>query len=187
MLYIASGVLALSVSLTIYLYKNRKTIRIAKMIADVIWMLNYLSQGAVAYTGALQNVVCLLREFVFLQRVKERKWADSVWWCILFCALYCITPVVTWQGWFCLLPAVASIFSTVALFVKDEQLTRWLTIPAQLLCLLYSIRISNVFSTLGNVILFASAVSGLILETWRRKTREEPSSSEDNTALNERK
>jgi len=167
--YIIFGVLALAVSLTLFLYKNRKTIRIAKMLSDFLWVMNYVFQGPAAYTGALQNIICMLREFVFLERVKERKWADSVWWCVLFCLFFAVMPIVTWQGWYCILPALGSSCSVIALYVKDEQLTRWLTIPAQLLCLGYSVCIGNVFSILGTTFILVSAVSGLILETWRRK------------------
>lgn len=161
--YLVSGVIALAFTLILFLYKEKKRILQAKLSCDVLWTINYFVEGSIAYTGALQNLICMLRETIFLFRAKGKRWADSPLWCIMFCLFYMIMPFFTWAGWFSVLPSISSMISSVSLFVKNPQLTRWLMIPSQIVSIIYVVMVGNLFGVLSGSFMIVSAVSGIIL------------------------
>ena len=168
-LYIVTGVLALIIALGVFILKDKKSIRLAKLSDDFCWTVNYFCKGSTAQTGVAQNVISVFRDLIFYYRARGSKWADSAAWCIIFVVFYMSMPIYTWAGWYSLLPAVGSSISTVGLYLKNTQVTRWLTLPAQFLCLIYALIVENYFAMFGNLFLFLSAFIGLLLEARRRR------------------
>ena len=161
-IYLISGILALAVSLTVFAGKSKRLVMKLKLTNDALWCINYFSEGSFAYTGLAQNLVCFARDLVFLNRAKDKKWAQSKVWCVLFCIFYAITPVITWTGPHCMLAAVSSLFSTFALFNRSLTRTRLLTIPSSIFGVLYNVFVHNVFGTLSNSFFLISIFIGFL-------------------------
>ena len=118
----------------IYQQKERKYMLVAKLSADVCWVLHYLCLGGVA--GMIPNGVGIFRELVFINR-KTKKWAASYAWPILFILINWTLGFRTFHSWYNLLPITASSFVTVSLWIDNPRLTKLLSLPISLAFLTY--------------------------------------------------
>ena len=75
------GVVAIIEGFFIYYSAKRERMLIFKFISDALWLCNLLLLGGI--TGAILNVIAMLRETVFYFR-DRRRFANSIFWPILF-------------------------------------------------------------------------------------------------------
>ena len=167
------GFLIAFVSFFIYYGKNKKNILTAKLISDV---LNVVQQGMIgAYTGACINVIAVAREIIFYHRGKW-KWANSRLWLWLFILLMGLAPVLTWNGIVSLLPSIGSVLAVIAFYMEKPTYIRVIGLCSQIFWLLYSIFTINLGAILQNIILIFSAVLGLIRERTEQRKNEQKTS-----------
>ncbi len=162
--YLVSGVIALAIAFSVYIFRKKTHMTMAKMIDDVFWAVNYFSKGSGALTGAAQATICVVRDYVFYSRAKNRKWAEPSAWCIVFLLFFATIPIYTWTGWISLFPAISSLVSTVGLFQKNPKLARRMGGPAALIMLVYTIAVGNIFGTLSQSFMILSSIIGILRE-----------------------
>ena len=90
---------------------SRKKILSLQVVCCVLWVIHYGLLGA--WTGALINCLGLGRAVVC--SCNDRKWAKSPLWLVFFLACYAVSPLLTWDGPYCLLLGGAMMLTTVAL------------------------------------------------------------------------
>lgn len=156
------GFLAMAVALFIYTFRSRKKILLSKLAADLLWVVHYALLGA--FSGAGINLVNAFREGVFYHR--DRKWASSRLWLLLFVLVNVLLTALTWQGAISLLPMLGSSVNTLALFCKKTRHIRLLSVPALSAWLIYSVLTRSIASTAVNAISVLSALYAL----WRDRT-----------------
>ena len=145
----------------IYQQKSRKKILAAKLSADVFWVAHYACLGGVA--GLIPNAVGILRELIFLNR-KDKHWAASVWWPILFVTVNWGLGLHTFHSWFNLLPIAASTFVTVSLWIDNPQLTKAISLPVSLAFLIYDICIGSYIGIVNESIAIGSIILSFVKE-----------------------
>ena len=124
----AFGICAIIFKIIEYQVKKRGTMFTIATIANVCWVLYFAFLGNVASTlTCFINVIKLL---IFMQRDKH-KWAESVWWLILFLVLQVLvsiytifSPTSSWMDVFCI---TAGFFGVLAYFFKDAKKYRFLS------------------------------------------------------------
>ncbi len=161
------GFVAMGVALFMFAFRTRKRILFAKLIADALWVVHYLLLGAAS--GAVINAINVAREGVFYH--KEKRWASSILWPILFVCANAISTLFSWQGWISLLPLFGSSVNVIALWCASPKQMRLLAIPALSLWVVYSILVGSVPSVIVNVFSIISALYALIrdaVERWRQ-------------------
>lgn len=162
--YWITGIIALAICLAMFTFRKKRHIQIAKLASDMVWALNFVFNGG--YAGVVQNLFGAVRDSVFLCRTDERKWAQSIWWCVVFCALFATLPLLSWEkdGAKSIFLAVSSVISTISFFVKNPQLTRYLSLPVMALSMGYAIIVNNTFNIVSNCISVTSIVIGIARE-----------------------
>lgn len=162
------------VSFFTYIARKRSHILIVKLISDVLNVLQQALLGAI--TGSVLNIVAVFREIVFYNK-GTRKWASGIWWLFLFIVLMGISPLLTWTGWVCLLPAVGSILAVIGFYINNTTHTRIIGVFAQTLWLIYSIYTVNYGAILCNSLLIVSAIVGLSIDLYeylkKRRNKDE--------------
>lgn len=151
------GVLAVAVSCVIFLGRKRQHILLAKFTADVLWFVHYFLIGA--YSGAALNVLAIGRESVFMN--KEKKWASSKFWLVLFLCLTIGSCLVTWEGPISLLPMLGSCSAVVSFWCTKPIHIRLMAIPAQVLWLIYGISHFSLPSFICNTMALVTIGIGL--------------------------
>ena len=152
-------------------FNSRKVILVAQAAASVLWIVHYGYLGAT--TALCTNFVSFARSVIFYNN--DKKWARSRFWLLLFILLFALNSALTWEGWRSILPGVAMICTTLALWVKNTKHTRllylinspfWLSY--NLICRSYSCALTETF-----------ALVSYIAAVWRYDIRKQPEESEE--------
>lgn len=116
-------------------FNNRRVILLCYLTACVCWLFHYGMLGAT--TAVVINVIALLRSLLFLNNHKP--WAKSRLWLVLILAALVLTSALTWDGWPSLLPCIAMILTTFALWTHNSRTTRLLMLANSPCWLVYNL------------------------------------------------
>ena len=153
------GALGIIANVAIYQQKDRDKLLKTKLTANVFWALSYAFLNA--YSGAFNCSICVLREFVFLNR--RRKWASSKIWLVFFMVLMALVAVITWKSIFNIFPSTASIIAVIIFWIGDPKLTRILQFPCSILYLTYNIYCGSVMGIVNEFFSITSIIIALIV------------------------
>ena len=114
---------------------SRKRILSLQCLCCVLWVIHYalLGEG----TAVIVNFVGLARAVIC--SYNDKKWAGSKLWLVFFLICYGISPVLSWDGLYCLLLSVAMIMTTFALWGHNMRMTRLLYLLNSPLILVYNL------------------------------------------------
>ena len=160
------GLGAMLALFSIYQQKTRKGILLSKLTADVCWVVHYLCIGGVA--GAIPNFVGIFRELVFVNRKKHR-WANFVFWPVLFIIINFCLAVRTFSSAFNILPIAASALVTVLLWIDNPLLTKVLCIPVCTSFMIYDIFVGSYIGIANEAISIVSIIIFLIKFIIKRR------------------
>lgn len=155
------GLFAMLSLFLIYQQKQRKKILLAKLSADIFWVVHYLLLGGIA--GMIPNAVGIFRELVFINR-KDKVWANKVIWPILFVVINFALGMTTFHSFYNILPIVASAFVTISLWIDNPRLTKLITIPVCLAFMVYDFCVESYIGVVNELISILSIVIFFIKE-----------------------
>ena len=181
-LYIITGVLAIIFTFFILIWKKRNLMLIFKLADDVLWSLNFFFKGAIAFTGCAQNGIAIAREIIFYFKGKK-KWASHPIWLILFILFFATMPIYTWAGWISILPAIASILSTIGFYFKNPFHTRLINLAVQSISITYAVLVWNIFSLICASVMLLSAIIGLIIDLVSMKKKKDEVKIDENQKI----
>ena len=116
------GLVGSLISFTSVQTGSRKKILLLQLLCCVLWIVQYGLLGA--WTGVLINLLGLARSTVCA--FNDRPWARSRAWLAVFLACYAVSPLLTWDGPYCLLLGLSMMLTTVGLWSRNLRLTRLL-------------------------------------------------------------
>ena len=163
------GLVGSLISFTSVQTGSRKKILLLQLLCCVLWIVQYSLLGA--WTGVLINLLGLARGTVCA--FNDRPWASSRWWLVLFLVCYGVSPLLTWDGPYCLLLGGAMMLTTVALWTHNMRLTRLLYLFNSPLVLVYNLIAQSYSSAAIEVVAFLS----FLLAVWRFDIRKQPCKS----------
>ena len=181
------GVIAVIENIFIFATLKRKNILKLKFLSDSLWFLNYLFLGAL--TGAVLNIIAMLRETIFSLR-GSKKFASHFFWLPIFLLLTLISPTLDCikAGAFVpmtLLPAAGSMLTVYSFYQSSPKVTRYIALVAQTLWLIYTAMLLNIPAVCSNVLQIVSALIGITRAyLLTRKNRKGSASPEKNTVDN---
>ncbi len=124
------GVIAIAVKIAETQNKKRNVIVLLAVLGYLCWVAYFILNGD--FTSAIVNAIGCIQGLVFMQRGKH-KWANSIFWLIFFLAIQVGASFFTWKSPFSLFSIIAGLISTIAYFVMDEKLYRYLFLALILL------------------------------------------------------
>ena len=117
-----------------YVVKSKPHFLIIQIIGNTLLALSFLFVSAMA--GAITTFFSALR-CVFLF-VREGHNLNTSHYLPLFCVIYLLLGIISWQHWFDFMPIMSSILFTIAYFSKKLKVVKLLSIMPTLLILVYS-------------------------------------------------
>ncbi len=135
------GIIALTCAVISFQQNAHRRILVFQLISGVIFVIHFLMLNA--YTGAILNLVAVMRSVVFVN--KGKSWADNKIWLVIFCLLSVAVGFFTWNGFATLLPIGGMICTTVAFWVKSPKRVRLIAFPSSPLWLVYNV-LNNSFA-----------------------------------------
>lgn len=163
------GIIAVFSGLGIYSHNDRKKVLTAKFVADSIWAIHFMLIGAT--TGALLNVVNIIRDYIFFNKGKKR-YADSVLWIVVFILLNLASGAASYEGLISLIPITGSSLAVFGLWLSDSHKMRIISFFAIGLWFVYAGITHSIPSFVYNGFALASIIFGLIKDFRQSKAKD---------------
>lgn len=162
------GLLAFACGIACFQSNDRKQILIWQLSGCVLWTAHFLILGA--FSGAVLNAIAGLRAVVYINRGK--RWADSIVWLFVFIGVAVVSTLLTWEGWFSLLPMTGIVVGTVAMRMKEPRMMRLLSLPSSPLWMVYEFITGSYAGLIGETFGMISIIVGML--RFDRKKKELP-------------
>ena len=153
------GFWGILLNVIIYQQKERKKLLLWKLLSNFSWTFHYGVAGN--YSGAAVGAIGVARESTFLA-IEDRK-IDRRPFLVLFFICACVSAVLTWKGWFSILPATASLISVISFWQQRPNVSRLLAIPISLCMLTYDVQVRSAAGIFNEILTLSSTVIGI----WR--------------------
>ena len=142
--------------------KNKNLFRV-QFVSYLCYTTHLLLLGAV--TGGISYVLNTVRSFCLGSKITFLK---SKWMCVIICTLQVIALVITWDGWWSLLPIVANIAATIGGYTYNGQKIRaagiFINSP---LWIIYDIIVGSWAGILDEVVTEASMLISIYRYGWK--------------------
>ncbi len=145
----ALGFIGAGIYIFSFQIRDVKKLFIFQSLGAVFFTVHFILLGA--YTGALQNSLAILRGIILL--VHGKKWASSKFTLAGLILLFIVSGIITYSGPLGLLPMIAMIVSTIAMWTHDG----------------FKIRVTQLAATSPFWLIYnvsVMSVSGIITETF---------------------
>lgn len=153
------SVIGMALTIASFQMKTRKQIILMQTAGSVFFLLSYLLLES--WSAVYLNIVFLIRNVVFYFS-KDKKWAQhKVWLGALLCAVIAAGSV-GFRSWLDILPIVGSVFGTVAMYMKNENMLRLLKLGDSPCWLIYNCTIPSTGGIICEVFNMVSIVVGLL-------------------------
>lgn len=155
------GFAAMFLGVMSFQIKKRNGIIGCQMVSSTLWAIQLFLLGG--YTGSLQNALSVGRGAVFAQKNKY-KWASSIFVLITFLFIFTAAGIFTFkvEGAWSILPTVAMLIQSVALFFNNENMLRRLSLLVSPLWLIYDIHAGTIAGILCESFVICSIIVSLI-------------------------
>ena len=107
---------------------------------------------------------------IFLQRGKH-KWADGIFWLILFISAQVIAGFFTWNGPFSLFSIGAGILSTAAYYVMDVKRYRYFILALMILWICNGIAYWYLIALIHDVFALTSILVAIIRYNFKKEDK----------------
>ncbi len=152
------GILGFILSIITFQQNEHKRIVTMQFLANTCFAIHFYMLGA--FTGAVLNAIGIVRSFVYYH--KDKKWAASNGWIVVF-SLICVgAGVLTWQGPLSLVPMAGMILTSVAFGIENPKLVRRVAFPSSPLWLIYNVFNSSWGGVLTEVFNILSIIVGVL-------------------------
>lgn len=129
-----TGIIGLVLGVLAFQSNKHKGIVMAKLGSEAAFTIQYFLLDA--YTGSIMNLVGVVRNFIFYRLVEKNKSTKVAMW--IFCGVYVLSAIITWEGPQSLLPLVGKLCSTVAYSIKNTRYIRIINIPTLTMWIIYN-------------------------------------------------
>lgn len=158
---------------TTYQVKNRKAVLTLNLFGQLSFIIAYSLLGA--WSGLAMTVLAIIRNIIFIvdenKNVKREHMNKMDISILIIMYIASITSaIVTYNGFFSLLPVLATMIYTYAVCQKNIKTYKLLGIPTELLWTCYNIYIKSIFGILLEAIMLSSCISGYMIEAKKMKT-----------------
>lgn len=165
------GFIATGISIASFQAKKRINMLIMQTVSNFLWMTHYFMLGSLPATFAF--LIASTRNVVYGLRGKY-KFADSKAVPALYIVAFIISGVITYETPLDILPTLGMVCASIAFFVKEEKLIRYISVLIALSFFSFGIyqgSIASIFaegSTLASIIIAMIRYGGF--EKYEKET-----------------
>lgn len=140
-------------------FNKRGTILLSLIIGVLLFVLHYSLLHA--WTGAAMNAIEAIVVYVSYQK-DTKTWAKHTYWLYTFILLFFLIGILTGVNTINLLPIVAQIIATIAVWQKKPRLIRLISLPPRPLWFLYNFMVGSYPGMIAEVFILISILTGII-------------------------
>ena len=143
----AIGFVAMGIAIYSFQAKHRVTMLAMQTVSNLLWMTHYLMLGSMSAVFA--NLIGTVRNVIYGFRGKY-KFADSKIVPTISIIVFLITGVMTYTTPFDILPTFAMVCASIAFFIKDEKMIRYISVFIALPWLVFGIYAGSIASIVSD-------------------------------------
>ena len=152
------GGLGILASLISFQCKKHNSILAFRTLNEAIFAAQYLMLGA--YTGMAMNLIGCVRNTVFTKQVAKGKKTTVP--TVIFCVIFLVFGIFTWQGMKSILIIVAKVLSTVAYGNKNPTVVRGIVFITCTSWLIYNYCVFSVAGVICEAVTLISLLIGIV-------------------------
>lgn len=152
------GLIAVVISFVAYQMPTQKKILFMNMLVTVAILLNYAFLGAT--TGVILNVVCFIRNIIFMNR--DKKIFSYKFYPYLLMVIIGGLSFLTGEGAHSILITIGLIINTFALSLTNPQATRYCMAISCSFIFAYNIFVFSIGGMINEAVAIISSVIGII-------------------------
>ena len=164
------GFISLAIGLFTFALSKRRSILIAKLLCDFTSAIHFFMLGATV--GGAVCTVNSIRSIVFYYRDKKR-WASHISVPVLIIALTLGCSLLSFSGWYSLLPTVGSVLAVIGFWQRDTRLIKLFNLPAVSLWLVYNIISGSISSVISNAVSVVTITVSLLIALIKHSRSEQ--------------
>ena len=159
------GLLALFILGYSFQKNNKENMLKLQMISSFLFALQYVF--LTAWTGALMNFICIVRNYIFKKYEKSPIPIGIV--CILIILIISLSAI-SWDGYISILPPIAIILYTISLTQNKLKIVRLTEIISCSLFIIYNIKVLAITGLISTIIELVLAGIAIIRYDLLKKT-----------------
>ncbi|MBR6566694.1 MAG: YgjV family protein [Spirochaetaceae bacterium] len=171
------GLIAVIISFVAYQMPTQKKILFMNLLVTIAILLNYAFIGAV--TGMMLNVVCVIRNLIFMNR--EKKIFSYKFYPYLLMVIIGGLSFFTSEGAYSILITIGLIINTFALSLTNPQATRYCMAISCSFIFSYNIFVFSIGGMINEAVAIISSVLGII--RFRRAAKTLKAGKSDSSAI----
>ncbi|MBP3417284.1 MAG: YgjV family protein [Spirochaetaceae bacterium] len=171
------GLIAVIISFVAYQMPTQKKILFMNLLVTIAILLNYAFIGAV--TGMMLNVVCVIRNLIFMNR--EKKIFSYKFYPYLLMVIIGGLSFFTSEGAYSILITIGLIINTFALSLTNPQATRYCMAISCSFIFSYNIFVFSIGGMINEAVAIISSVLGII--RFRRTAKVLKAGKSDSSAI----
>lgn len=148
MFYIAQLLGIIALFFLIISFQTNKKYKLLKyqIVSSLLFAIQYLCLNAI--TGCLMNLMTLIRNIIY----KKHKNDISIIYLFLIIFAMIVLSIFSYNGLISLLPTLAVILYSIALWQKNLTITRLVEVVSCLLFIFYNIKVSAITGLISTII-----------------------------------
>ena len=156
----AVGLFATLFGIVSFQSRRRKNIIVLQIFSNGFWIIHYLLLGSMAAVaanslGAIRNIIYSMSEKYKFARSKAVPAVSVV--------LFIVLGILTYTGPFDILPTAAMVVASVAFFVKNEKVIRYMSLVISASWFIFGISVGSIASFISDGFILVS----IIIAIWR--------------------
>jgi len=153
------AIIAVTLFLISFHAKTRKSILLLQLVGLIIWAVHFFLLNA--WTGAVLMIINGIITAIFLFKTDTKKLNNPI---ILLVALiiFFIVTIVTWTGFYSLLPFLGVSSITIAKWQNHPSRIRLISIPASIFWVIYDSFVGAYGSIIAEVLIILSIILSLL-------------------------
>ena len=152
------GIIGITASVISFQSNKHKNILVCRTLNEFFFGVQYILLGA--YTGAAMNFVGCVRNIIFSRQVEKGK--STVVTRLIFCILFAVSGIFTWNGLKSVFIIFAKIVSTLAYGNRNTGYMRILIFTTSVCWMIYNLCVKSYTGFLCEALSLCSIVSGII-------------------------
>ena len=153
------SIIGMVLTIVSFQMKTRNQIILFQTAGSAFYLVSFLLLGK--WAPVCLNVVFLLRNFLCYFKT-DKKWAQHKIWLPVLLASVIVAGMIGFGSWWDLLPVIGSVFGTVAMYMKNENMLRLLKLGDSPCWLIYNCTVPSVGGIIGEIFNITSIIIGLI-------------------------
>lgn len=153
-----------------FLTRNKKNILLLNILNSVFYLLSYLFLAG--YSGVIVNAIGIVRGITFFivgELYQKKEYYSLTFFVVATIAL----SIVFYRSWVDILPMIAGVSFTYAIWQKNVEVYRWIVVIGSVLWITYNVLIFSIVGMIGEVACLVVETIILIVYYVKQDTNKE--------------